>query len=343
MTKLNFLSSSILLHRFYFDLVDIVKVKEYHFYRLSLFQNSVSFEKGFRKTVFGAGFSIKSKVAFSKLKFWKSLGLLMIGFLIKKNFFDHWDNFFKIVLINLGFITSIAFPVFIPPLLSSLPFLGAFAMLIGILWCFVYLSAAALSLKAVSDYGNFGFADFFGNLKLMWPAGLVMGAFVFISYLLATTVIPFYLSMNSLIGLMLAAIVFWTLIIAVLALQFFFAVRSRLDSRIIPALKKCFLIFFDNPMFCIFSFFHSLVVLIVSFLLALLAPGPAGILLFLDEALRLRLLKYDWLEANPDTPRSKIPWDALLIEEREKTGSRSLKNFIFPWKDWKLYNNMLYS
>ncbi|MDR1985520.1 MAG: hypothetical protein LBP88_00935, partial [Treponema sp.] len=59
----------------------------------------------------------------------------------------------------------------------------------------------------------------------------------------------------------------------------------------------------------------------------------AGILLYLDEALRLRLLKYDWLEVNSDATLRKIPWDALLIEEREKTGTRSLKNFIFPWKD----------
>jgi hypothetical protein len=72
-------------------------------------------------------------------------------------------------------------------------------------------------------------------------------------------------------------------------------------------------------------------------LLAFLLPGPAGLLLFLDEALRLRLLKYDWLEANPDTTGSKkrrqIPWDAILIEEREKTGDRSFRSFIFPWKD----------
>ena len=62
-------------------------------------------------------------------------------------------------------------------------------------------------------------------------------------------------------------------------------------------------------------------------------PGPVGVLLYLDEALRLRLLKYDYLEANPEADRKKIPWDALLIDEREKTGDRTLKNFIFPWKD----------
>jgi len=40
---------------------------------LSHFQNSVSFENGFGKTGLMPGFSIKSKVAFLKLKFLKSL------------------------------------------------------------------------------------------------------------------------------------------------------------------------------------------------------------------------------------------------------------------------------
>jgi hypothetical protein len=99
------------------------------------------------------------------------------------------------------------------------------------------------------------------------------------------------------------------------------------------ALKKTFLICFDNPLFCIFSLLHNTLLLALSALLAFLLPGPAGILLYLDEALRLRLLKYDWLEANPRPPRGKIPWDLLLTDEREKTGSRSLRNLIFPWKD----------
>ena len=257
----------------------------------------------------------------------------MIGFLIKKNFFDLWDNLFKVALINIGFIASLAFPVFIPNLLAPVPVLGIAALFVGILWCFVYLSAAAVSLKVVSDYGNFGFADFFRNLKTVWPMGLILGGIVFLGYILCTVVIPFYISMKSMVGLLLGAVIFWTLVVTVLALQFFFAVRFRLDTKIVKVIKKCFIIFFDNPLFCLFSLIHNFVVLGISVFMAFLFPGPAGILLFLDEGLRLRLLKYDWLEANPGTGRRQIPWDALLIDEREKTGSRSLKSFIFPWKD----------
>ncbi|MDR1574599.1 MAG: hypothetical protein LBS37_01215 [Treponema sp.] len=260
----------------------------------------------------------------------------MIGFLVKKTFFDLWDNLFRIALLNLGFIASLAVPVFLPGLFTS-PALFCAALAVGTLWCAVYLAAAALSLRAVSDYGSFGFGDFARNLKEGWPAGLCMGAAVLILWAVVSIVIPFYLSVNSMIGLLLAAVIFWTLVLALLSLQFFFAVRARLDSRLASVFRKCVIIFFDNPGLAVFSLLHNAVILAVSVLLALLFPGPAGILLYLDEALRLRLLKYDWLEANPEAPvRSKrraIPWDAILVEEREKTGTRSLKSFIFPWKD----------
>ncbi|MDR2618245.1 MAG: hypothetical protein LBC62_05175 [Treponema sp.] len=257
----------------------------------------------------------------------------MLGFLIKKNFFDLWDNLFRVALLNLGFIASLAIPVFIPSLLAAAPVLGMAVLFVGILWCFVYLAAAALSVKTLSDYGAFGFGDFFSNLKTVWPLGLMAGVLVFLCYLLITMVIPFYLQMNSMVGLLLAAVIFWTLVVGALSLQFFFAVRARLDTKLSKIIKKCFIIFFDNPGFCLFTFIHNLVMLAISLFLAFLFPGPAGMLLFLDEGLRLRLLKYDWLEVNPEADRRKIPWDAILIDERERTGTRSLKSFIFPWKD----------
>jgi hypothetical protein len=263
----------------------------------------------------------------------------MIGFLIKKTFYDLWDNMHRAVLINLGFIVSLAVPVFLAPLFESLPPLFWIVLLGGVLWCFVYLAAAALSLKAVSDYGSFGFGDFFRNLKAGWPAGLVLGLLVLGLWVLAAAAFPFYLGMESLAGLFFSALIFWVLAAALLSLQLFFPVRARLDKNLFKVLKKCGVIFLDNPGFCVFSFFYNLVVLGVSVFLAFIVPGPAGVLLFLDEGLRLRLLKYDWLEANPAEAAAgrsavrRIPWDDILAGERERTGSRSLKNLVFPWKN----------
>jgi hypothetical protein len=262
----------------------------------------------------------------------------MFGFLIKKTFFDLWDNMFRIALINIGFIAVAAIPVFLPGLFAAYQILSLAALALGVFLCSVYLAAAALSVKAVSDYGSFGFGDFARNLKAGLPAGLVMGLTVLMLLAVGSIIIPFYLAMESQVGLFLAALLFWTAIIVVLGLQFFFAIRARLDSKLTKVFRKSFIILIDNPGFAIFSLLHNMVIFALSALLAFLFPGPGGILLFLDEALRLRLLKYDWLEANPEAAaspkaRRKIPWDAILIEEREKTGTRSFKNFIFPWKD----------
>ena len=260
----------------------------------------------------------------------------MIGFLIKKSFFDSWDNLFRVALINIGFIISFSVPLL--PFIAQGIFINApiaaFAvLLIGALWCIIYLAAAAKTLSAISDYGSFGFADFWNNLKEVWLTGLVMGCLIALAVLLVTVVINFYIDMGNLFGLFFAAVIFWTLVTSVLSLQYFFAVRSRLDTKNIKVIKKCFFIFFDNPMFSIFLFLHNFVMFLLSFFLAFLFPGPAGILLFIDQGLRLRLLKYDWLEENPEANRRKIPWDALLIDERDRTGTRTLRNFIFPWKD----------
>jgi hypothetical protein len=265
----------------------------------------------------------------------------MIGFLIKKNFFDLWDNMFRMVLLNLGFLASLSIPVFIP---ARIP-VAAFSIAIfgaGLLWCCIYLAAAALSVKAISDYGAFGFADFRANLKAGWPAGTAIGVIGFLLFIMARIVIPWYWQWGNILGLFLAAVIFWTLVVVILSFQFFLAIRARLDTKLKKVFKKCFIIFFDNPGFALFTLLHTIVTLILSALLAFLIPGPAGMLLFLDEALRLRLLKYDWLEASskedaeaesPPPRKRKIPWDEILIEEREKTGTRSFRSFIFPWKD----------
>lgn len=261
---------------------------------------------------------------------------VMIGFLLKKTLYDLWDNMFRIVLLNLGFIAAAAISIFLPALAAKYFVSAVLEMaliFIGILICTVYLAAAALCVRSISDYRSFGFLDFIKNFKAAWPAGLVMGLFVFFLNIVFTVVIPFYLSIDSLVGLVLASIIFWFTFFALLSFQYYFSVYARLGEKVIKSLKKCMIVSLDNSGFSIFLFFNNIGVLIISVILVFIFPGPVGALLYLDEALRLRLLKYDWLESNPGANRRKIPWDVLLIEEREKIGTRSFRDFIFPWKD----------
>jgi hypothetical protein len=259
----------------------------------------------------------------------------MIGFLIKKTLYDLWDNMFRIVLLNLGFFICTAVPLLpaiLPNIFGSNPSVLVFIVL-GTLICSVYLAAAALTIKSISDYGNFTFQDFFRNIKKALPAGIAMFVYLFIIYVILTIVIPFYSSMDSIFGLIVSALLIWVLVFVFLSFQFYFSVYTRLGMNIIKSFKKCMLISFDNTGMAIFLLIHNILALAVSVIFVFMFPGPVGVLLYLDEALRLRLLKYDYLEAHPEADRKKIPWDALLIDEREKTGNRSLRNFIFPWKD----------
>jgi len=260
----------------------------------------------------------------------------MIGFVIRKTLYDLWDNMFKIVVLNLGFIIVTLIPVFLPVL--SAKFIDSTALQItlsalGILVCSIYLASASVTIKSISNYSTFEFADIFKNLKTALPAGLFMGCFVFLLFLIVSVILPFYLGMESPVGMVFAAIIFWVTIFAILSFQFYFSVYARLGSSVKKSIRKCMIISLDNSGFAFFFLIHNLIALIISVVFVFMFPGPVGILLYLDEALRLRILKYDWLEANPNANRRKIPWDALLIEEREKTGTRSFRNFIFPWKD----------
>jgi hypothetical protein len=244
---------------------------------------------------------------------------------------------FRMVFVNIGFIAVASIPIFIPPLLPDIPSIAV--LTIGILLCFVYLAASAQCFKNVSNYSIFGFSDFFTRFKekRTWISGLILGGAALFALLIVSVVIPFYSKINSPIGIILAVVVFWIFLTCITSFQFFLPFRSRMNDSVSKTIKKCFIVFFDNTAFCIACLIYAVILAIISMFLVFLAPGPAGITLFLDEALRLRLLKYDWLEENPEsqpsTKRRKIPWDAILIDERENTGSRSLKSFIFPWKD----------
>ena len=265
----------------------------------------------------------------------------MFGFVVRKTFYDLWDNFLRIALTNLGAVLLVFGAtrlVLIAP--GEAGTLAALA--VGALVVVLYLSAAAKSAASISDYRSYGFRQFWENLRASLPAALLSWALLLVGTLIAAVVIPFYLRRGSLVWFGLAVMMFYVLVLLALLLVFLSAGLTRLEGGLTKKLRRTLAFVVDNPGFCFAAAFVALLFFAVSVLLGFLWPGPAGTVLFIDEALRLRLLKYDWLLANP-TPskpasrrrihRDKIPWKELLEEEREMTGTRTWRNFIFPWKD----------
>ena len=334
----------------------------------------------------------------------------MFGFLVKKAFFDMWDNMFRIILLNLAFLLVMAL-IALPSLVSGVPADAAQAaagatgtqapasaspaapstpeseaqaeaefaafieqsvakpfttplarilltlgpvsgtqmiamligrqplivlplliLLLGVVAFVVLCGVASRMSSDIADYKQPGFAEIGGYLKEVW-ANSLLGALLLGVYLVVITVaFPFYAG-KGVIGWLAMGLLFWVTVAALLAAQYFFPIQGRLDRKFRKIVRKSFLLLFDNTFYTIGLLVVALVIFAASAFTAFLLPGVATIFLWWNIALKLRLYKYDWLEQNPGADRRKVPWDALLIDDRERVGKRTLKGMIFPWKE----------
>lgn len=258
----------------------------------------------------------------------------MLGFTIKKAFFDFWDNLFLIIILNFGFLLLAGVPVFFPYWVYSLhPVLSLAVFFAGILLLFVYAGAVSHIARDISDYRHPGLSEFLSCLKKSRPAGLSFGIITTVLIAFLMIAFPVYGAMNNFFGLAAMIFIFWAGVLWILAGQYFFPLRSRFDDGLVKAVKKCFLLLFDNTAFTVFLGIGSVTLITLSAFTAFLIPGPAAVLIWLQTGLKLRLLKYDYLDAHPGADRRNIPWDTLLVEEQEMVGKRTLKGMIFPWKE----------
>lgn len=258
----------------------------------------------------------------------------MLMFMVKKAFFDMWDHFLSVVLMNLGFIVLLTIPLLLPSVLVDLSVYAALAsQVVGGLIAFVYAGTISMAARDIANYERPEFKKVVEYFKETWKSSLVLGVIWAAVVLIIVVGFPVYANMGNLLGLAAIVFLFWALVIWTLASQFYFPVRAQLDTKIGKVIRKSFIIFFDNTFFAIIAGIGSLLIIVGSVFTALLIPGIAGLLIWHQVGLKLRLLKYDYLEENPDANRRQIPWDALLIDERERVGKRTLRGMIFPWKE----------
>lgn len=265
----------------------------------------------------------------------------VFGLLIRKTLYDLWDNFLSIAALN-GMFLLIMLGFFQVPLLlvkafPGLPVLSVAAAAVFVFLTGVYAGALAFSLKRVSGYGAFHFAEFAGSLKKALPLALAFTVFAALVFFFTKTIIPFYFNIKGFMGSFLGATVFWVLAALCLAAQLFPSIYARQDGSFRAKLKYSLFFMADNLPLYIGVFFTGILLCAVSIVFLFLWPGPAGLFLFWDEAFRLRFLKYEWLskageEVFAKRRTVKIPWDEILEEEREATGKRTIRQIIFPWK-----------
>jgi hypothetical protein len=258
----------------------------------------------------------------------------MVGFFIKKSFFDGWDNLIGMVLHNLGYLAVLLGLFGSMSLMQSHVTLGILCLVGTALIFALYTAGAAASSYGYSRYERPGFAGFAKGFRHSWRHAILFWVMVMLEASLVLLVIPFYLSFGTVFGTIVAVVLFWVFVALFLATMYYFPLSNAMSGdRPTKTLKKSFLIVFDNLGFSLFMAVYVIVSFAISVLLAGLAPGGCGIMLACQDAIKLLMFKYDYLEENPDADRRHIPWDELLYEERECVGHRSFKNMIFPWKD----------
>ncbi len=275
---------------------------------------------------------------------------IMLGFFFKKNFYDGWDN----VLF-----------IFVPNLILDVFFLiGGGLFYLGtkvngtagiIIWgCTVLLVITAGSILSlawaesaakIADYESAEIKPFFTSLKTCIKDGILYGIVLFAVLLVSAAGIIFYFRPVSgatlpFIGLMAGSVFFWIMLTIISALFWYPSLRAIMHNPFKKSIKKCFIILFDNIGSCVVLGIYNFFLLIISIIMVGLAPGLGGIGLSRVNFLRILLKKYDYLEiaekeAAGKKPvfRNKIPWQELLKEDIEITGSRSIKSFFMPWKE----------
>ena len=296
----------------------------------------------------------------------------MFPFLIKKAFFDMWDNLFRIFALNLGYVLIISGTGFLISAVAQTQLAYFAVLIVGCAALSVFTMGTAAITSALADYKAPEWREFVDAIRARWlPAVLLVAINAAVFLFLTMIALPVYT--QSTLGLVALGLLGWTAVFWLLATQAFFPLITRMADPFGKTIRKCLTLLFDNTGFMVGLFITLNVTapyLIALFLLLflsvptrllafgspmLLLPGPATAVLLLTVAFKLRMYKYDYLEERqadageegaPDggppeeggrpgrrRRRVRIPWDALLAEDREQVGVRTLRGMIFPWKE----------
>ena len=258
--------------------------------------------------------------------------VLMIGFFIKKAFFDGWDNLISMAIFNLMYIALLMVLLYS---FSVVPAAFIFAVIAVVLLVFALLMGGTASVTHNwSCYKGESWSAFRQGFVRNIRHSLLFFLLIFLFAANIMLIIPFYLqNFGNGFGMIVSIILCWLEIALALVLPFYFPLMNLLPAdRPLKTLKKCFIILFDNIGFSLFFFLYDLICFVLSIVTIGLVPGMSGLQLLAQDGMKLIMMKYDWLEENPDGDRKHIPWEDILYDEKGKVGPRSFKNMIFPWK-----------
>ncbi|MGM0432913.1 MAG: hypothetical protein ACQEQU_09390 [Spirochaetota bacterium] len=259
----------------------------------------------------------------------------MFGFFLKKAFFDGWDNLIALILLNVLSVGMIALGYGALQLIEVHLYLTLIAALIWFFALHLFIGGVSFFTKEFAFYKRPSSSEFREALRASVKPAMLLAVVNLFLLLMLLFVIPFYFRMGNMVGTIIGALLVWIFIIGALSLIYFLPVCAQLGDRPFKALKKAFIIALDNPGTTLLLAIYTLLLFLLSIVTAMLVPGIGGIVLAHQDATKLLMYKYDYLqeEGEDKEKRRHIPWSALLFDEKEMVGSRTLKGMIFPWKE----------
>lgn len=263
----------------------------------------------------------------------------MVGFFLKKWFFDMWDNLLGVVIYNLGFVALLAATYYVPALAAGVSG-GFFAVAIAVMILIITIYSGAVSqvMWEVAEYRRPTFAVFRSALKKFVGRYVILGVLWVIQLVIAFVVLPFYWAMGNIWGMTAVGILFWISVGFVISSQYFLPLLAQTQTKTpLVLLRKSLMLFLDNFGFTVLLTIGTVAIFGISVFVAFMMPGAAAVLLWHQVGTKLRLYKYDYLEEQGTegdrAARRRIPWSALLLDEKERVGKRTFRGMIFPWKD----------
>ncbi|MCQ2592340.1 MAG: hypothetical protein MJ188_06105 [Treponema sp.] len=272
----------------------------------------------------------------------------MFGFLLKKNLCDIWDNLLSVIIANVIFILSVLGIIFVSAFITKIVpenmnqnlffLIQGCVFLVGCIILSIIAFAYGEQAAKVADFDGIRIVDFFLEIPGVLKDAVLFGCLItFVVFVSAYSLEFYLLQQQSLFGLFIGSLLFWVDLFIFLALQWFVPIRSSMHNNFMKCLKKCFIVFFDNTGFTLLVTLNNIFLIALTVLFIGFMPSIGGVLIANANALRLRLYKYDYLEAHPELKskkeRRQIPWEELIYEDRETLGPRKLKSFLFPWKE----------
>lgn len=254
----------------------------------------------------------------------------MISFLIKRSFWSFWENMLSMVLINLFFIIHVALvAVALNFLMSNLIVMIVIIAIVSISALFYLITVSKLVFELLKNQERITIRKFFQNYKSSVVQSIPMLIFCLIYFSLLLFTMRNYTKLE---GTMVTTVIFfllaWIILFSLIAFGYFLSLQHHMNDKLFVTIKKCLILFFAHPLLSIVLAFFTIFQLSISVVLLFFLPGISSVIVLWEEATRILMLKYDYIEKNPDIDIRKFPWDVVLADEKERLGHKSVRDLL---------------